>query len=78
LTSSGVPVTIPHLMTQKNTKYLTVRVDDDLLQKLAQLANQNERSTSSEARVAIRNHLDGLKVQPSLRRVAGDDPRSAA
>lgn len=77
MTSSDEPGTIPHLMTQKNKKYLTVRVDDDLLNKLAELANQNERSTSSEARVAIRNHLDGVAVPARLQRVAGDD-RSAA
>lgn len=75
--SSAVSVTMPHAMTQKNTKYLTVRVDDDLLERLAELANRNERSASSEARLAIRLHLgETTRLQP-LRPVAGDGKLTA-
>jgi len=69
---SAVPVTMPHAMTQKNTKYLTVRVDDDLLERLAQLANRNERSASSEARLAIKLHLDEVPRVRPVKPVAGD------
>ena len=69
-----------HAMPRKNTdtKYLTVRMDDDLLQKLAELANQNERSASSEARLAIKLHVgEALRAPASLRPVAGDDRPAA-
>ena len=63
---------MPHVMAQKNTKYLTVRLDDDLLERLAELADRNERSASSEARLAIRLHIDdALRIAPP-RPVAGD------
>ena len=61
-----------------NTKYLTVRMDEDLLEKLAELAKQNERSASSEARLAIRHHLGEPILAPLSTYAEDHDPRPAA
>jgi len=55
-------------MTHKE-KYLTVRLgDDDLEERLAELARRNERPKSSEARLAIRRHVDEhMPPRPEVR-----------
>lgn len=61
------------------SKYITVRVDEDLLTRLAELADRNERSTSSEARLAIRQHIDeASRIPPRATVVAHGDTQPAA
>jgi predicted transcriptional regulator len=45
---------------KKNQKhaFLTVRLQDELMERLHEVAEMNERTVSSEARLAIRAHLD--------------------
>lgn len=40
---------------------VTARVDKDLKARLIKLARKNKRSPGTEARVAIRNHVDAAK-----------------
>lgn len=44
------------------TPIRTINLNDlELYRQLAELAQQNDRSTAAEARVAIRRHLEGNK-----------------
>lgn len=56
-----------HKRTTKDST-LRVRLEDDLLDALAELANRNERSTAAEARLAIREHIGkNVPVRPQVR-----------
>lgn len=43
--------------TPPRTSFLKLRVEDDLLRELTELARRNERTTAGEARLAIREHI---------------------
>lgn len=57
-----------HKRTTKDST-LRVRLEDELLEKLAERARANERSTAAEARLAIREHLtrSDIPTRPDVR-----------
>lgn len=68
MTPSDPSLTLWCEMTTNNSKtqpkqaYLTIRIEDDLLARLAEAADASERTTAGEARLAIRQHLERVRV----------------
>lgn len=46
----------------RKSSFLKVRVEEDVLEQLNELARQNERTTAGEARLALKEHLRTAKV----------------
>ena len=44
--------------TDTEDRFLTIRLPDDLLDRLRELAKLNERAAGAEARLAIREHVE--------------------
>ena len=49
---------MPETSSPRRRKYTTLNVDGSLYKQLAELARDRERTTSAEARLAIRAHLE--------------------
>jgi hypothetical protein len=44
----------------KKSRFLTIRLEQDLADELARVARKNERTLAGEIRLAARRHLDAI------------------